>query len=423
MICAGAFTRQGNHGNLLGRTLLLYRDYGARVITPLRATPLALAEEALGLPLPEALAIAFGYYASTMQRTAIRIDPALPPPPLVASASSGAVDIFLERFAGTLVQLTANAERIRGDWQNLHLQDRPLLRRGDRTIVLDEAFLLERVTTGLFFLILEQEGWRGGEAAQEQWRKAYGKMHELLVEDYLRAFAPPGLGGARTMFDEKDLERAYDPNNTGGGRADIVIDFGSTVLLAEAVSGQLSVETRINADPHAFADDISRLVMKKARQLAGTVEKVTRDPQPPGAPLAMPATSIDVVVVPGGQFPVNPVTTRYINSRLRADPVTAALTDDPRVHPLAVLDLRDLEHAESIRTHDHCTLPELLQGWRSDPNYAEVSLSDWLVATEDQQAGSLQRPALLAQPLEEAFAAIKALLNPLDEPPPASTTT
>ncbi len=113
--------------------------------------------------------------------------------------------------------------------------------------------------------------------------------------------------------------------------------------------------------------------MKKARQLAGTVEKVTRDPQPAGAPLSAPATAVHTVVVPGGQFPVNPVTTRFIDEQLRADPTVAAMLKDPRVLGLQVLDLRDLEHAEAVRARDHRTLPELLRDWQADPRYAQVS--------------------------------------------------
>lgn len=240
-------------------------------------------------------------------------------------------------------------------------------------------------------------------------------MHELLVKDYLRGFAPRPIGGGTLVFDEDDLQRAYDPKNRGGGRADIGIDYGSSVLLADAVSGQLSVATRQHGDKAAFAKDIEQLVVKKARQLAGTVEKVTRDPQPAGAPLTVPATAVHTIVVPGGQFPVNPVTTRFIDEQLRADPTAAVMLKDPRVRGLQVLDLRDLEHVEAVRARDHRTLPELLRAWQADPRYAQVSLSDCLLATGTTDDADLLRPRLLTGPLEEIFAAVEELLIPPDE--------
>ncbi len=413
LVCTGAFVRQGNAGNLLGRTLLLYRDYGARVTKPLRHRPLDLAEEALGMPLLTALAIAFYYYGATMQHPPVDTARALEPPAQVLQVAPGAVEAFLDRFASTADELAAAAEANRSDWANLHLQERPLLRLDDRAVVLDEAFLLERLTTGLFFLVLGHEGRVGGETARQQWRDAYAQMHELLVEDYLRGFAPRPIGGGTFVFDEDDLQRAYDPKNRGGGRADIGIDYGNSVLLADAVSGQLSIATRQHGDKAAFAKDIEQLVVKKARQLAGTVEKVTRDPQPAGGPLTVPATAVHAIVVPGGQFPVNPVTTRFIDQQLRADPTAAAMLNDPRVRGLQVLDLRDLEHAEAVRARDNCTLPELLRDWQADPRYAQVSLSDWLIATTTD--ADLLRPRLLTGPLNEVFAVIEELLIPPDE--------
>jgi len=417
LVCSGAFVRQGNAGNLLGRTLLLYRDYGARVTTVLRRPPLTLAEEALGMPLLTAPATAFYYYGATMQHPPVNTALALEPPARVLQVAPGAVEAFLDRFASTADELAAAAEANRSDWANLHLQERPLRRLGDRAIVLDEAFLLERVTTGLFFLVLEHEGRVGGEAARQQWRDAYAQMHELLVEDYLKGFAPHSFGGETLVFDEDDLRLAYDPKNRGGGRADLGIDYGSSVLLADAVSGQLSIATRQDGDKAAFTRDIQQLVVKKARQLAGTVEKVTRDPQPAGAPLSAPATAVHTVVVPGGQFPVNPVTTRFIDEQLRTDPTSAAMLNDPRVLGLQVLDLRDLEHAEAVRARDHRTLPELLRAWQADPRYAQVSLSDWLIATGTGTVtdADLLRPRLLTGPLEEVFAAVEELLIPPDE--------
>jgi len=125
-------------------------------------------------------------------------------------------------------------------------------------------------------------------------------MHEMLVEDYLQRFAPVSLDGTPTTFDEHDLERVYDRKGTkGGGRVDFGIYFGDSVLLADAMGGQLSVPTRERGDRASLVRDLNRMVVDKARQLAGSFEKVTRDPQPAASLLAGPADTVEHRRSPG----------------------------------------------------------------------------------------------------------------------------
>ena len=411
LICSGAFTRTGNPGNLLGRTLLLFRDYGARVTEPLRASPLELVEDALGMPLLQALAIGFYYYGAAIVQTDLRADLAVPRNAHVDQTRPGALDAFLDLFAGTVDDLAAAAAANRHDWQNLHLQERPLLRLGDRVLVLDETFLLERLTTGLFFLVVEHERAIHGEAAQQLWRKAYAEMHEMLVENYLAHFAPLSRDGTPPAFDEHDLQRVYDKRGTkGGGRADFGIDFGDVVVLAEAMSGQLSVGTREAGDREQLIRDLKRMVVDKAGQLVGTFNNITRSPQPQPGLLAGPAPAVHEIIITGGQFPGEPQLARFIDTLLRAEAPIETMMNDARCRSLRIVDLRDLEHAEAIRTRDHRNLPELLTAWTADEIWGNSSLSDWLIATDSRPNTPTDRPALLEAPLHEVFEAVESIL-------------
>ena len=91
------------------------------------------------------------------------------------------------------------------------------------------------------------------------------------------------------------------------------------------------------------------------------------------------------------------------------------MLDDPRCKGLHILDLRDLEHAEAVRSRDYRTLPEMLDAWKSDETWANSSLSDWLMATDTEPDIPLERPALLEQPLREIFDAIERVLLPENE--------
>ena len=151
------------------------------------------------------------------------------------------------------------------------------------------------------------------------------------------------------------------------------------------------------------------MVVKKARQLAGTFEKVTRDPQPVGAVVAAPATAVYALIVPGGQFPVMPVVNAVIEDLVRTEPEVVRMLDDSRCRGLHLLDLRDLEHADAVRQATGRSLPDLLGAWQQDQDLAGMSLSDWLLATAAPHA-ELSRPQLLRGPLDEVLAAAEALL-------------
>jgi hypothetical protein len=86
---------------------------------------------------------------------------------------------------------------------------------------------------------------------------------------------------------------------------------------------------------------------------------------------------------------------------------------DGRMKPLSVLDLRDLEHAESVRARDSSTLADLLSDWQ-DSDYENVSLSDWLLARD---SGSPEdRPASLQTALDESFQMIIGRLRETGDP-------
>lgn len=397
MVCSGMSTRAENPGNLLGRTRMLYVEYGRRVRrNPARLPALGLVEDALEMPLDVALALGFAYYAQ-MVGYDWRTDGVRFQSPL------GLLDIpeqswlrFLDLFAQTVDEFASSAARMTKDWQMRSIQERPLLRIGNEVVVLDERFLIERVTSGLYWLVHDHEKALD-DRFRHLWTQAYGEMHEMLVEDYLAPFAPPVLGGLGTsLFTEEDLGAAF-----GGKRADVGIDFGTTVLIADAQAGQLSTKTREEGDPTAFKRDLDQIVVnKKARQLHYTAACLMRDPQPPKSPLAQPARRVVPVVVPGGTFPTSPITRRYIAGQL-AD---KGLLNEPGVDPLVVLDLRDLEHAEAVRAYRGIDLVTMIRDWQ-DSDYRDMSLSDWLIVAFDDPG--LDRPGILRVALERSFDVIR----------------
>lgn len=85
---------------------------------------------------------------------------------------------------------------------------------------------------------------------------------------------PPFFTGEDTLFyTEEDFARAYP----GRKQADVAIDFGTAMLLAEVVSSQLTVGTRVEGDVEAFRRDADKLIFDKCRQLDDCARSVLED--------------------------------------------------------------------------------------------------------------------------------------------------
>ncbi len=186
-------------------------------------------------------------------------------------------------------------------------------------------------------------------------------MIECRAEDQLRRMAPQLLGGDSSCFTEEDLLKAFP----GQKNCDVGIDFGSTAVLVEIVSGTVTVPTREQADVAAFRADTKRLVIDKAEQLDVAARNLLRDPQPANSPLSQPARTINPVVIVGGQYPVNPVTVRFVDDLI----VAKHLFADSRIRRFGLIDFEELEACEALHEHRHISLVELLDKWRRSPYY------------------------------------------------------
>jgi hypothetical protein len=191
----------------------------------------------------------------------------------------------------------------------------------------------------------------------------------------IRRLAPPLLGAGRdTYFSEEELKSLYP--GQGRKHCDIGIDFGDTVLLADAVSGPVSVPTRTLGDAAALNKDLERLVYKKTRQLDDTAARLLEDSPATRTLLGRPAARIQPVVIHAGQFPHSPPVSASITTQLRAE--TLLGERDARIAPLAVLGIGDLEVAELIRANYGNALPDLLSAWQQS-HYRTTTLRNYLI--------------------------------------------
>ena len=149
-----------------------------------------------------------------------------------------------------------------------------MLRTDRGLLVLDQSFLVGRMTAGLYWLVHDYVRDTRGETDRLRWTQAWGSMVEAMAEDELRPHAPLLLGDSvgTTYYTEEDLQTAFPKSKA----CDVVIDMGDGLAAIEIVSGQLTIGTRIDGTPDAFWRDMDKLVFKKMHQLDETASKFGR---------------------------------------------------------------------------------------------------------------------------------------------------
>lgn len=286
IICNQIFNEPHDVGGMISRTWALWTRHAASLRrATLDKTALDLLKDATGLELAQLLALGFACWAMTMHDRVngpVRINPFT-----LVKLPRETVERFLALFATTLEELASELAACALPWQTLPLQTRPLLRIGDDVVVLDEPFLLEAVTTGLYWRVSDHVR-KDDPEAWKPWSVAYAEMVEALAEELVEALAPVLLDGSSAFFTEEDIKTAFATRKETPPNINASINFGMGVTLFEIVNKHMSLQAR-SGDMAAFKTDVNQAVITKAGQLDGTAALLRRDPQPPASPLNRPA--------------------------------------------------------------------------------------------------------------------------------------
>ena len=250
-----------------------------------------------------------------------------------------------------------------GEWDFLPFQQHPILEVNGALYVIDNRFLVERVIQGNYWNVLDHERSRS-DAERQRWTQAYGEMLEAYVLDLLRTMKVPLLDGTKSTYSEEDLASAYP-----GKVCDWVVDLGTDFCCFEIVSGRVTVGTRIRGEIPAFESDTEKIILKKARQLDELIRHLLDDEEAlTGAKPVRERRVIPVIINPG-TYPVNPLTMRTIKALLEEE----SLLQDPRIEPLCIIDVLEVELLEVLQRHAGYIVNDILRSWKRSP-LADVRL-------------------------------------------------
>jgi len=352
--------------SLLNRAYQIWTRYADQLSTvTLRKPPGELLREATELDLFDWLSFGFGLWLQRQQW-----EPGQPMwvnPGWFSMADPKKRETFFEHVASEPSEL---ATTVGPPWGFLSLQRTPVITMSGDYLVMDDSYLFERVTAGLYWDVHDSEKSRIGEHARHLWTQAYGEMLELYVLDLLQRLAPPALGGGTNLYREADFRSAYS-----GKTCDAGIDFGTDFCAIEVVSGQVQVSTRIEGDPSGFESDTDRLVIKKARQLHETSSFLLARVEDLTGPRQIGRTRILPVIVNAGTYPVNPISMAYVDMRLEQE----GLLQDPRLGHLCIVDVSELEILEGFAGSGLLPMHLALRAWK-DSDLANVSLKNYLLS-------------------------------------------
>jgi hypothetical protein len=270
------------------------------------------------------------------------------------------LDGFKARFAG-------NKER----FDFLPLEQTPVLDGERGLVVLDQGFLWQRITSGLYWVVHDSEKARS-EGNRVAWTQAYGEMVELMVEDQVRRLAPKVLGGGSSVYTEEDFANAYE-----GKVSDIGVDFGHVILLVEVVSGQVTVPTRVDGSKAKFLDDTEKLVMKKCRQLDETARAILEDQAALPGHVPVPGLRIIPLVVTAEGYPLNPFTSELVRSLIMEE----GLFDHAMIEPVGVISLAELDSLEGL-AEAGLSVVDLLDGWKRSA-LADLQIGTYLATNPE----------------------------------------
>ena len=365
LICNFAFNATDDLWSQMDRCLRLWRDFGQAGTDRMGGDhPRDILAAATGLEIEDTIALAFALFAHEGQRQ--RSDFA--PPDFTSDMGEATKAAFLTYVSATPDELQTELSGFRSDWDFLAFQNHPVVRLPEGLVVIDRIFLMDRVTTGLYWVVHDHLKLQS-DARRQLWTQAWGDMVEEMAESELRSHALPILGGGQTFYTEHDLASAYPGHKT----SDVVLDFGDRLVAIEIVSGQLSTGTRVDGKLASFMSDMEKIAFKKLRQLHDTTECLLADAQ--SLTGSDGRYRVAPIIVAGGGFPNSPITRVVIDQYCEEQ----GLFVHPMVAAPVIIDLGELEMLEGLQEQGHLLL-DLIEGWQGS-TLSAVSLKNWLLRT------------------------------------------
>jgi hypothetical protein len=293
------------------------------------------------------------------------------------------------------------------DWSFTSFRQYPMLHADNGDIILlSPVFLQERLTGGAAYWILHDHFLGQGAAAVDRFRSFHGRVVERHAQESIERMVPELPGGARRVWYEEDMQRAWSPRRGKVSVCDIAIDYGGAWVCIEVVSGRLTQKSLSGGTAADFDQDVAKLVEKKVKQLDATIRHLDRDEEKLTGRPRTPGRRIYPVVLAAYGFPVNPITMAEIHERVGQ----AGLMQGAHIGRLEIIDLDELEQVEALHESDGTSLAMLLAD-KQTANLFRTALNQYLYFERRVPLARPDRQGRLGGEVMERIAARYELLS------------
>lgn len=310
----------------------------------------------------------------------------------------GLLGANVETLAAEAADLDADAE-----YESSLFQRRPVvLLDSGGLLVISPSLLIERALGWLPRWDLAHGLTQQGREGRKRAERAVGYLRRTTERHTTQTLAHLASTGASpaTVYEEASIQRAY---GTEERNADCALDWPGCWVVAEVSSRTVTRGTAAGLGAEDLLVDLDHGVITKAEQLHATIAALRADETLlTGAPRPRGDRRFRPVLVTTEGFPVNPLTSRRIESMLR----DTGYLQEADTAPLVVLDVEALEAAETVAEQGGPSLPDLLARHETSP-LRGYGFRQWLLLTH----GPLGPPARIMSRWDRVFEPVLAALE------------
>lgn len=271
----------------------------------------------------------------------------------------------LREFASTKAELEAQLNE-RPNWEPyflLPIQARPLLRLGDEVVCLSRRFMAEKISSGLYHVLLTNLPTR---EQRDSFLTFFGYVFESYVNRLLKRVFPPNRLAQRCFTNVRDP-------NSGNEIADAILDYGDALVLIEAKATLFSLPVLVCGDPVELERKFQDIVYDSAHQLQRAIDGIKR-----GALSHLGLTPATIkgyfpLVVSLEYLPWEPFTYRKLQDEI----AERGLLQSRDIAPIQVAYIEDLEMLETAMASGKA-LVKLLREKVTEPRLRELSFRNLL---------------------------------------------
>ncbi|MBC8554671.1 MAG: hypothetical protein H8D23_34095 [Candidatus Brocadiales bacterium] len=254
----------------------------------------------------------------------------------------------------------------------LNFQSRPFIEINlGRVIPVSFYFVIERFTTGVYWIILDYLS-QTGQSTQKQ---KFMQYHGFLFEQYIADMAEEIFNRISDHGKQFYADEIYLRDGTEVKTSDAILVTSDSIILIEATAARISAKkTIVDGREEAFNDDCEKTIFKKAGELDRcitdlrngivTIDGMTIDGNKRIYPL--------IVAIEG--FPQFPVINTFIERELEDREL---LTQD-NIAPLGILSADEFSTIARFKPLD---ILKVIKQWQSSKYFPGITLEDFIYNT------------------------------------------